>query len=95
MIYMMQFLTSILFPGSSRVKDLEQQVEELRSNVETLTHENELLKKTAEDLALCIDQLATTVAMTISHVSAGQRDPVDEALDSLWSKDDDGPGYLN
>ena len=96
MIYMMQFLTSILFPGNSRIDSLEKEIKSLREELDKVTSENEIFKKTVDDFAMCIDQLATTVSFTVNHIaSSTSKDPVDDALDSIWSKDDDGPGYLN
>ena len=95
----MRFLKSIRLGSSSKrtatkIKNLEKQVSELRA-------ENEKLNAAVEEIVVCLNQVtATTAALVtqltmVSRFSNSSEDAVDEMLDSLWKKDDDGSGYLN
>ena len=94
MTYMTRYLTSILSLTSSRNSADREKIIQLKKDVEGLKQETEELRRLTDEIALCIQQLAASMSTFILQ-STTQKDPIDEALDSLWKKDDDGNGYLN
>ena len=100
MTYTMQYLTSILsIKNSNKSRNgVETKVDQLQQDIIDLKKENELLRKDVEEVVLCINQLASSMATVIGHMTpspANKKDPIDEMLDSFWKKDDTGGGYLN
>ena len=87
--YMMQYLTSILSPGTSKSQDYES----LEARIEDLERRTANVEASLSEIALCIQQLAGSLASVITQVSS-RKDPLDDLLSGPGS-DDDGSGYLH
>ena len=93
----MQFLTSIpflnLYKNNQKNKDSEKISLEIQELREKMMQQDAAI----EECAICISQLANTLATLMVQVSAtsAAKDPVDEMFDSFVKDDDDGSGYLH
>ena len=86
--YMMQYLTSILFPprreskksnvDEQRIKEIEKKIEVMESHI--------------GELAFCIQQVAASIAGIAAQSTSS--DSLDDFLKTAGS-DDDGSGYLH
>lgn len=87
--YTMQYLTSILSLGTT------EEERHLRDKVDSLEEKVLILEGNVNELAYCIQQLATTITAVVSNTVQSSNSPMDDYLDSLGKDDDDGSGYLH
>lgn len=87
--YTMQYLTSILSLGTT------EEERSLRDKVDSLEEKVLILEGNVNELAYCIQQLATTITAVVSNTVQSSNSPMDDYLDSLGKDDDDGSGYLH
>jgi len=94
---MMQFLTSIPFLNLYRKNQKNKEAEKNSLEIEELKEKLTQQDAAIEECAICISQLANTLATLMTQVSIATtpKDPVDEMFDSFVKDDDDGSGYLH